>query len=515
MSSEKQNGFRKITPVSLETNSSNMASSLASSSDSNSIKKIVIGLSLLCLSIGVIIVIFFLPTWVEKNKPVNISNNTINTINSSEVVTSPVTSQKKSSEISPWEKAQDTQARKDAQYVLQEILNSQKQLEENNVLEWATDDYNNALAKAKQGDTLYNHQEYLSAKQHYDDALKDLKNLIEKIDILYKSNLQKGLAALDAGNQETAITAFETALLFKQQTGEAARGLERATVLDKVYAEINAGDEAVNYGNYNDASAFYQAALKLDPDTKLAKQKLAANNRRINDIQFRRYMSNGFKALEQQQFQSARNEFNKALKLKPNSSEAQSALQQTNTQATNENITIALNNAASAEAQEDWQTAINYYQSALKTDPNLSAGITGLKNAQAQLATYDKIEQVLATPERLSDKAVLNETQGFYQSLTQLKSPGPILSQQIKQLEQQLAISSTPVNIRLISDNQTDVTVYKVGKIGIFESKDISLRPGKYTAVGIRSGYKDVRVEFLVSANKDNTINIRTTEKIN
>lgn len=514
MNADKKNGFRKITPVTLETNSSNKSSNIKNSSNTDNLKTIGIGLGLFFLSVGVITVIFFLPAWVENNQTSTTDKSITNT-NNNDLQSNREITTKNTNDISPWEKTQNSQARKDAQFVLQEILDTQKQLEENNVTQWAEKDYNNALGKAKQGDTLYNRQQYTFAKEHYDSALKDLKSLIEKIDILYKLNLQRGHAALEGVDQETAIKSFETALLFKEQTGEAERGLKRAKILDQVYAEINAGDEAVNHGNYNDANAFYQAALKLDPETTLAKNKLAENNRRINDIQFKRYMSNGFKALEKNNFQTAKTEFNNALKLKPNSSEAASAIQQTNVQSTNKNINIALTNAADAEAKEDWRTAIDYYQSALKIDPNLSASIIGLKNAKAQLATYNKISNILANPERLSDKNVLNEVQKFYHTLKQLKSPGPILNKQIQELENQLAVSATPVNIRLVSDNQTDVTVYKVGKMGVFDSKEISLRPGKYTAVGIRPGYKDVRVEFLVSAEKNNTINIRTEEKIN
>jgi len=40
--------------------------------------------------------------------------------------------------------------------------------------------------------------------------------------------------------------------------------------------------------------------------------------------------------------------------------------------------------------------------------------------------------------------------------------------------------------------------VHKVGRLGTFEHKTLDLRPGTYTVVGTRSGYRDVRQQLVV-----------------
>jgi hypothetical protein len=52
--------------------------------------------------------------------------------------------------------------------------------------------------------------------------------------------------------------------------------------------------------------------------------------------------------------------------------------------------------------------------------------------------------------------------------------------------------------VALASDNQTEVTIYRVGKLGIFDRKDMELLPGRYTVVGTRAGFRDVRRELTV-----------------
>ena len=70
---------------------------------------------------------------------------------------------------------------------------------------------------------------------------------------------------------------------------------------------------------------------------------------------------------------------------------------------------------------------------------------------------------------------------------------------QLSQLKQTLQFASAPVAVELQSDNATQVTVFRVGDLGAFSQKQLSLKPGNYVAVGNRSGYRDVRVEFQVT----------------
>ena len=78
-----------------------------------------------------------------------------------------------------------------------------------------------------------------------------------------------------------------------------------------------------------------------------------------------------------------------------------------------------------------------------------------------------------------------------------------------------MEIAQTPIRVRLQSDNLTDVAVYKVGRFGRFASHDLLVPPGSYVAVGSRSGYRDVRVEFTLSAGQEpGDVFIRCQEKI-
>ena len=63
---------------------------------------------------------------------------------------------------------------------------------------------------------------------------------------------------------------------------------------------------------------------------------------------------------------------------------------------------------------------------------------------------------------------------------------------QIK-LQDAVRLALIPVELMIYSDKNTEVAIYHVGRLGRFEQKMISLRPGDYTVTGTRAGFRDVR----------------------
>ena len=96
-----------------------------------------------------------------------------------------------------------------------------------------------------------------------------------------------------------------------------------------------------------------------------------------------------------------------------------------------------------------------------------------------------------------------------------IATPGPLLSNQIKTLKQIIKASQTPVEVTLASDSNTNVTLFRVARLGSFERTSVSLKPGRYIAAGTRSGYRDVRIEFtLTDKGLDSPITISCNEAI-
>ena len=87
--------------------------------------------------------------------------------------------------------------------------------------------------------------------------------------------------------------------------------------------------------------------------------------------------------------------------------------------------------------------------------------------------------------------------------LTRIDPIGPRLEDQKSELSRLLKRAATPLPVRFVSDNLTNVAIFKIGQLGTFSGHQVDLRPGNYVAVGIRPGFRDVRVEFRVAPEID------------
>ena len=76
-----------------------------------------------------------------------------------------------------------------------------------------------------------------------------------------------------------------------------------------------------------------------------------------------------------------------------------------------------------------------------------------------------------------------------------IENPGARISDQLQKLQLLLETSQVPLDIQMVSDNLTDVTILRIGNLGLFEQTIVSLKPGRYVAVGKRIGYKEVSEE--------------------
>src|SRR5262249_15910925 len=101
------------------------------------------------------------------------------------------------------------------------------------------------------------------------------------------------------------------------------------------------------------------------------------------------------------------------------------------------------------------------------------------------------------------------------QTAQQQPVSGPVLRTQIARLTSLLPALDKPVRLSLVSDNLTQVTISSVGSFGSFARRDIELKPGRYTVIGTRDGYREVRRDITVSPGEQYlTVNVSCSEAI-
>lgn len=467
---------------------------------------------LIILLVFVLGVIFVLPNWVSKPS-VEVTQHS--TDKHSPGSTAQTVTARKQTQASPWDEAQQAKLRKDTQDILSQMLEAQDELEARNVKLWAEQAFLQALQQATTGDAAYRQRDFVQSLSHYQQALQTFIELLQSIDKLFDAAMQKGLQALEHGNSATATEAFQHALILKPGNQSAIKGTQRAATLDEVLALLAQADTLLQDDQLLQAKKLYQQVLGLDQDAEQATEKLKQVNQTIVDGNFTRAMSRGYSALEKNELNQAHKAFTQAIKIKPAATEARSALSQTVQRIISQRINSLLEQARDFDKSEQWLQAVAKYNEALALDASLASARQGKQYGLQRASLHKRLLSTFAHPQRLSNKAVYNEAINLQRQAQSISNQGPVLKKQISFLMSLLIEATTPVSVKILSNDLTEVTIYKVAKLGHFQNKQLSLTPGRYTAVGNREGYRDVRVEFTVAANKSaQPVIVQCEEKI-
>ena len=407
------------------------------------------------------------------------------------------------------------QSREQTDQILGRLLSRMRTLEGRAVQRWGGVAYKRAVAAYAAGDAAYLDNEYANAADRYQEAHDALEPLLDQVDIVFATALADAEQAIDNGDSVEALRLYELAVAISPSHATARAGLARARSLDEVLSLTEQGLALERDLELDAARLSFEQAIELDPAWAVAKNGLQRVLQSINEHEFDQRMTDGITALAENDFLGARAAFRMALELQPGSREPADGLLQVDQGIRLGNIAALEHEAASLEGGEQWLASAGAYERILELDGNLSFAQDGLGRSNQMIALHQQLDDLIAEPDRLSAPRAMQTATQLIVSITRMPDIGPRMAGQRDELSRLLKRAATPLIVRLISDNLTDVSIYKIGKLGAFAATELTLRPGTYVAVGRRRGYRDVRLEFRVGPEIDmQPIVVRCEERI-
>ena len=387
--------------------------------------------------------------------------------------------------------------------ILGELLSDFETLERRSVQRWAAVPYSRAQEFYKAGDEAYLKRDWARAEIQYLDALSLLEPLFDQVEPEFEKALAGAQEAFEAGDRVEALRLFELAVAITPNHPEARAGYERDANIETVLQLVDQGLDYEEELELDAAERSFQQAVDIDPAWQPAQDGLVRVQATRLKLQFDTRMSEGFEFLATGDYLAARAAFRMAKQLAPNSPEPADGLMQVDQGLRLDNINTLEQEAAALEHSEHWDAAATTYEEILKVDANLSFAMDGLSRARRMGAIHNQLDEYIKDPDRLSIASVMKRATTLVVDVTRMPEIGPRLAGQRDELSRLLKRAATPIPVELVSDNMTSVSIYKVGTLGIFSSTRLELRPGPYVAVGVRKGYRDVRLEFRVAPEID------------
>jgi len=398
---------------------------------------------------------------------------------------------------------QRVQDRAATEEVLGELLAKMDTLESRAVQRWGGLRFARAQAVYAEGDEAYLARDYATASQKYREAIEIVEPLLDEVDKVFESTYTEARAALEAADPVEAVRLFDLAAAISPGHRGAQEGLQRARNLETVLSLMDQGLAHEKQLELQAARQSFERAVELDPAWEPAQVALERVRGTITQMEFDMRMTEGLTALAEGDYLGARAAFRMAEKLKPGSPEPADGLMQVDQGMRLQDIKALERKAEQQEQAEEWSDATATYERILELDSNLAFAQDGIVRTRQMEALHETLDKFIAEPDSLSRPSTMQSATGLLLDITRMEDIGPRLADRRDELSRLLKRAATPLTVRFVSDNQTDVSIYKVGKLGSFDEHELRLRPGTYVAVGIRPGYRDVRREFRVAPEID------------
>jgi len=340
--------------------------------------------------------------------------------------------------------------------------------------------------------------DYLSAAEHWDAASAKLSELDKALPDALAAAVKRGQDALASAKTGAAREAFELALAIQPNHPSATAGIARAARLDEALAVADAARRDEEAGRASAAESGYRKALTVDagvPGAKEGLDRLAAS--RSADA-YSVAMSRGFADAAAGRNDDARAAFNQALTLRPGAREAKDAIAALDQGQKASALELLDARARTAESGERWDEALAAWREAANLEPTLESAREGIARATPRAELQRRIDALVAKPEQLWDPAGRAEARTLVATAASVGNPRERLAESVQQLDRLAKSAELPVRLRLESDGQTQVVIYRVGQYGMFSTREVELLPGRYTVVGTRTGFRDVRREVVL-----------------
>jgi len=425
-------------------------------------------------------VIFFLPDFVERNRPSETEARTQRAATGDEELERLAALKAEADEIAGRFAALD-----------QALLSR-------GVEDWGGVDYRDTVAIADTAREAQSSGRYETAGDAWRRAVAGLESLEARGRDLLEASLGRGAQALAEGRREAAEKEFGTVLTLDPGNATAIAGLARASKIEQVFTLYSEAGRLEQQGDLAGALERYRQVAGLDPEFSGPAEAIPRVQAAMVERRYTSAMSEAYAALTDGRYDDAIRAFETASRIRPSAAEPGEGITRAREEKRVAGIADARARAQAMEEGEQWKEALEVYRSILADDPTVVFAQSGSRRAAGRAALDARLQGFIDDPERMYSIQVQEAARAALADAASIQPPGPRLREQVSRVESLLAEALRPVRVTLQSDNLTEVVLYQVGRLGTFDRFQLELRPGTYTVVGTRKGYRDVRQQFTV-----------------
>jgi len=392
-----------------------------------------------------------------------------------------------------------------AQTVVAEIAVADAALQPRQPERWAAADYRRYRNQLMLADNHHAASDFSAALAGYRAALETLNGLAAQ----RPTELGEQLAAAQNHYRTFAAGPLEqslaiAALLLAEEPSQQAEQLAELRRLQPLLAVTEQAVASVGRllerGQLDAAEQALQAAQRdVDRDHPALRQTAEQLARQLAARNHQQALDNGYAAIARGALEQAEQAFNTAQALAIDGDAATDGLAMVANQRRQRTIDALLAEAEHYERAERWAQAVATYQQLQRSAPGLLEAQARLLSSGARAEFDQQWQQLVAAPLQLGRGEPRRSAEQWLTDAGALAAAGPRLTEQAERLTALLESAAQARPVTLLSDGETDVTLFRVAKLGRFDRQQLDLLPGHYTALGSCRGRRDNQVSFEVA----------------
>jgi uncharacterized protein YnzC (UPF0291/DUF896 family) len=372
------------------------------------------------------------------------------------------------------------------------------QLETIDIVDWDSALADSLKQQEKAALSAFAAGNYANAIKAMDGLTATAEKAITDSKSAYEQAMQEAQAAYQDDDYERARLAIDRAQMLDnsaKQARELAAQIERIPQINELKESIRV---AKVENNASKELQLIEQLLKLDADRPVMQERAATLRSQQAETQFSQRIQQAYRAIENREPAQARQALVAAEKMYPARAAVSDVKKQLASLESQLRFETHTARALAAEKADDWNTAKQQLELAIKEKPADKAISDKLADAERIVSLSETLKRLQAAPFRLAKQQAKTEANIALIQAEAFTQKSPSLAKMRAQLESTIRAVNTPVKVTVLSDDNTFVSVRGVGNVGTTSSKVIELKPGPYTFEGKRKGYKSKLVEVMI-----------------
>jgi len=320
------------------------------------------------------------------------------------------------------------------------------------------------------------------------------------------THLAQARIALELSDAEQAFREIEGALRIKREDPDALALLGMVAMLDEVLWLLEQADRARAQRDLDTERNALRQVLQLDPTRSGIAERVLEIDRASVEQAFSAAINGGLQAAHAGDLDTAERDANLADAIDPARPETEILWREIEQLRLAKGFDSHIRRAEALVETDDWKGAQEFYEKALSIRPHSPTATRAVDLAQRINRASETVDTFLGRLDRLRDERNEQEAREHVQAFAGLAALSPSLDEKVRRLGAEILRRSHPVAAVVRSDNQTEIVVRGVGKVGRTIEREIKLKPGEYWFEGKRDGYRSKLIRVTISPDEPNEI---------